>query len=68
MLMRGSKNGFDINEYFELAGQSTDVLVLCKTKGGKIIGGYTPLSFKPEPDESGYVADESKQSFIFSLT
>jgi hypothetical protein len=44
---KASTNGFKIAKYFELCGDLTNTIIIAKTKSGKIIGGFTPLSFNP---------------------
>lgn len=43
-------------------------MILCKTNKDKIIGGYTPLAFNPISNKMEYIADQSCESMIFSLT
>ena len=44
---KASSNGFRLTKYFEQCGDLTNTIIIAKTKKGKIIGGYTPLSFYP---------------------
>ena len=42
-----SSNGFKMNKYYQQCGDLTNTIIIAKTKKGKIIGGFTPLSFNP---------------------
>ncbi len=44
---KASSNGFRLPRYFEQCGYLTNTIIIAKTKKGKIIGGFTPLSFNP---------------------
>lgn len=57
-----------------MCGNVQNTLILCETNNGKLIGGFSPLSHqftgKGRKDFLGNepVADQSKSSFVFSLT
>lgn len=40
-------NGYSLDNYYEKCGALPDTIIIVKTISGKIIGGYTPLSFYP---------------------
>jgi hypothetical protein len=44
---KASSNGFRLPRYFEQCGYLTNTIIIAKTTKGKIIGGFTPLSFNP---------------------
>ena len=44
---KASSNGFKMNKYFQQWGHLTNTIIIAKTKKGKLIGGFTPLSFNP---------------------
>ena len=44
------------------------MMIICKTKRGKVIGGYTPLVLKTETNNNHYADDPTFSTFIFSLT
>ena len=54
----------------------SDTIILCSTEKGKILGGYTPLTFirtetiKKDYNDFGeeYTIDYNESSFIFSVT
>ena len=41
---------------------------MCKTKKNRILGGYTPLSFKSKSWFSSMQDDLSQETFLFTLT
>jgi hypothetical protein len=45
-IFKASDHEFNIYKYFELCGQEVNNMVLCKTHKNKVIGGFTPLSFR----------------------
>ena len=45
--LKASSNGFKMNKYYQECGDLTNTIIIAKTKKGKIIGGFTPLSFNP---------------------
>ena len=44
---KASSNDFKIKKYFEQCGDLTDTIIIARTIKGKIIGGYSHLSFNP---------------------
>ena len=54
-------------KFYESCGYETNLMIVCQTSYGKVIGGFTPLVFKSQDGDS-YVPDPSQQTFIFSLT
>jgi len=74
LIFRASKHNFSLKQYFEICGDASNTMILCETSKGKIIGAYSPLSQKfsgkGRKDFLGNepVADQSKSSFVFSLT
>ena len=46
-----SSNGFRLPKYFEQCGDLTNTIIIAKTTKGKIIGGFTPLSFNPTANQ-----------------
>ena len=47
LVFKASNNGFKLNKYFEQCGNLTNTIIITKTKKGKIIAAFTPLSFNP---------------------
>ncbi len=71
LLFKASSNSFKIDKYFKQCGDLTNTIIITKTTKGKIIGGFTPLSFNPTANQYyDYlnIKDESKSSFLFSLS
>ena len=48
---KASSNGFRLPKYFQQCGDLTNTIIIVKTKKGKIIGGFTPLSFNPTANQ-----------------
>ena len=44
---KASSNGFRLPKYFQQCGDLTNTIIIARTTKGKIIGGFTPLSFNP---------------------
>ena len=63
-----------MSKYYQQCGDLTNTIIIAKTKKGKIIGGFTPLSFYPPNNKWTYwndyedIKDESNSSFLFSLS
>ena len=47
---KASSNSFKIYKYFEQCGDLNNTIIIAQTKKGKIIGGFTPLSFNPSEE------------------
>ena len=72
-MFKASSNGFRWPKYLEQCGNLTNTIIIAKTKKGKIIGGFTPLSFNPSVNWTSKqdwlpIKDESNSSFLFSLS
>ncbi|RIB10627.1 hypothetical protein C2G38_2105582 [Gigaspora rosea] len=64
LLLRGSKDGFTANSFWNLCDKKKDVVVVIKVKGtDEILGGYNPIGF----DKSVYGPVSCDKCFIFSL-
>jgi hypothetical protein len=46
-MFKASDHKFDLKTYYEMCGNATDTMIICKTNKDKIIGGYSPLTFNP---------------------
>jgi hypothetical protein len=44
---KASSNGFRLPKYYQECGDLTNTIIILKTTMGKIVGGFTPLSFNP---------------------
>jgi hypothetical protein len=66
LLYRASDNGFGGKKFHEKCDGVGDTLTVAWTEFDKKIGGYTPLKWSSS--NGLYAADNSKESFIFSLT
>ncbi len=67
LLYRASENGFCIRKFHEKCDGVSNTLTLITTQFNNKIGGFTPLKWKSTTSGS-YCTDNSKESFIFSLT
>ena len=47
-LFSASSNQFSANKFHKKCDKYHHTLVICKTECGKIVGGYTPLSWMDE--------------------
>ena len=65
LLFRASDYGFCIKKFHEKCDGVGDSLTVVWTEFDRKIGGYTPLKWS---SQDAWVADNSKESFIFSLT
>lgn len=53
--------------FHKICDNVKSLLIVIKTKHGKVIGGYTPLAF-PSTNRVNIVSDPKNGSFLFSLT
>lgn len=67
---KASDHEFSMSKFYEICGEMTDTVILCESKKGKIVGGYTPLCYyeKNLTKDKKPIADYSGKSFMFSLT
>ncbi|RHZ69139.1 hypothetical protein Glove_290g60 [Diversispora epigaea] len=64
LLIRGSRNGFNVNSIFNICDKVSKTIIILKVKDtGEILGGYNPLEWENNDDQW----KETKDSFIFSL-
>ncbi|RHZ48303.1 hypothetical protein Glove_553g34 [Diversispora epigaea] len=64
LILRGSRDGFGRDVFWNLCNQKTNVVVVVKVKDtDEILGGYNPIGWNS--DLNGYC--ETNDSFIFSL-
>ncbi len=52
LLFRASDHHFSVEKFHELCDYETNTLILCKTKCNQIIGGYTPLNWAEDYENS----------------
>jgi hypothetical protein len=67
LIFRASEHRFRSNIFHKLCDRIPHTLVLVKTNHDKIIGGYTPIEWDVDKDDT-YTTDESGSSFLFSLS
>ncbi|RHZ84867.1 hypothetical protein Glove_74g210 [Diversispora epigaea] len=64
LLVRGSRDGFNVKTIYEICDKIPNLLIVLKVKDtGEILGGYIPCSLDKNNDEWIY----SQDSFAFSL-
>ncbi|CAM5999475.1 unnamed protein product [Sphagnum balticum] len=66
LLFRASENNFSVKAFHQHCDNETDTLVVVQTEFGKIIGGFTPLSWKSTANTLH--SDIKCESFLFSLS
>jgi hypothetical protein len=60
LLLRGSRDGFEVNKFHEICGNQSNTVTVIKVKdSNEILGGYNPIAW----ESSG----KTKDSFIFSF-
>lgn len=67
LLFRASEHNFNGEMFHRLCDDVRGVMVVVKTKHGKVIGGYTPSAFT-STTRIKIVEDPKLQSFLFSVT
>ena len=68
LLYRASDNGFLASKFHEKCDGIVNTLTVIETEFSRKIGGFTHLAWNSPPQGSEYKADNSNESFIFSLT
>ncbi|RHZ77459.1 hypothetical protein Glove_177g85 [Diversispora epigaea] len=64
LLVRGSRDGFDVNTIYNICDKVSKTIIILKVEGtGEILGGYNPLEWENNNDRW----KKTKDSFIFSL-
>lgn len=67
LLYRASDNDFGVKKFHQKCDGIADTVTVVWTEFGRKVGGYTPLKWS-SPQAGGFVADNSMESFIFSLS
>jgi hypothetical protein len=68
LMYKATRDGFESSKFYELCSNIPNNIIIIRTKDNKIIGGYTPLSWRLGTSEYEYAADNSNKTFLFSLT
>ncbi|RHZ60884.1 hypothetical protein Glove_350g106 [Diversispora epigaea] len=64
LLVRGSRDGFDVKTIFDICDQISNTVIILKVKDtGEILGGFNPLEWNRETNQ----LKKTEDSFIFSL-
>jgi hypothetical protein len=64
LLYRGTRDGFGGANFHSKCDQQSNTVTIILTNAGYIFGGFTPIAWD---SSSGYKADNTGQSFVFSL-
>ncbi|RIB06412.1 hypothetical protein C2G38_2116137, partial [Gigaspora rosea] len=70
LLLRGTRDGFTKNSFWNLCDKQAHLVVVMKVKGtDEILGGYNPVGWdKPSTNEAvNFYAKNCNDSFVFSL-
>jgi hypothetical protein len=67
LLWRGSRDGFGARDFHNRCDGHPNTLTLIQDTGGNIFGGFTPVKWDIGGHASGYRADPSESSFLFTL-
>lgn len=68
LLHKASIHGYGSDIFMKNCSNVKDLLVVCLTDHGKIIGGFTPLCWNiPKSEKRVYLKDDEMKSFLFSL-
>jgi uncharacterized coiled-coil protein SlyX len=67
LLWRGSRDGFGARDFHSRCDGHRNTLTLILDVGGSIFGGFTPVAWDSGGGGSGYRADPSGTSFLFTL-
>ncbi|RIB21381.1 hypothetical protein C2G38_2300344 [Gigaspora rosea] len=66
LLLRGSRDGFTKDSFWNLCNKQKNIVVIMKVKGtDEILGGYNPVGW--ERIDDGAIYRDCNDSFIFSL-
>ncbi len=68
LLMKASRDGFGWETFRDRCHRKSPTIVVVLTSFDKLIGGFTPLPWDQSKDQFQYLKDDSKKSFLFSLT
>ena len=66
LIYKATRDGMNASSFHSLCNGISPVLVIVKAKTGSIFGGYSVVPWTTS--SAGSVKDESKQSFVFSLS
>ena len=67
LLFRSSRDGYSTYAFHNVCDNKGPTVSIIKNNHGKIIGGYTPLSWSSSCNYN-YKADNEMKSFIFSIS
>jgi hypothetical protein len=68
LMYKATRDGFESSKFYELCSNIPNNIIIIRTRDNKIIGGYTPMSWRLGTSEYEYAQDNSNQTFLFSLT
>lgn len=68
LLYKATRDGFSHTSFKDRCLGKSNTLIVVLTEFNRFIGGFTPLAWQRPRDTHEYVKDESKKTFLFSLT
>jgi len=69
LLFKASLYGFSVSQFIAKCHNIPNTVVIASTNMGKLIGGFTPLSWTESDDgRPFYCIDDEEKSFLFSLS
>jgi len=67
-LYKATRDGFNHNKFKEKCLAKPNTLIVLLTEFNRLIGGFTPLVWQRPIDLQEYNKDETKKTFLYSLT
>lgn len=68
LLYKATRDGFAHNNFKDRCMNKPNTLVVVLTQYNKLVGGFTPLMWQKSADSHEYVRDESRKTFLYSIT
>ena len=69
LLLKASIDGYGAKDFKKKCYGIPNTLIVVLTSFDKLIGGFTPLKWaSPTDDDTEYIEDQNKNTFLFSLT
>jgi chromosome segregation ATPase len=68
LLYKATRDGFSHTAFKDRCVGKSNTLVVVLTEFNRLIGGFTPLAWQRPRDTHEYMKDETKRTFLYSLT
>lgn len=68
LLYKATRDGFSHNNFKEKCLNIPNTMVVILTEYNKLVGGFVPMAWKRPVESHQYVRDESRKTFVFSVT